>query len=117
MSGVISNVNRFSQSLRTEPTKEARRSVEVTFETLLDRIDAEDRDLNDWESKCLRVALIMMADDDYESAAAAMEACQHHPQHCSGPSRDLMIRDMRALYGLLKGWPAKDCPGEHKAGT
>ena len=104
--GSFEIVNSCSKSPRREPTKEVRRQIESTFETLLDRIAAQDRDLNAWESKCLSAALIMMADDDYDSAAAAIEACERYPRDCPGPGRDLTIQDMRALYAMLKGWPS-----------
>lgn len=104
--GSFEIVNDCSKSSRRGPTREVRRKVESAFETLLDRIAAEDRNLNVWESKCLSAALIMMADDDYDSAAAAIEACERYPRDCLGPGRDLMIQDMRALYAMLKGWPS-----------
>lgn len=108
-------VDSFSRSLRKEPTEQARHLVEFAFEALLDRIAADGRDLNAWEGRCLRAALIMMADNDYDSAAAAIEACQRYPRHCPGPSSDLMIDDMRALYSMLKGWPSE--MHEQKTGT
>lgn len=89
--------------------KDARRLVESSFETLLDRIAAEDRDPNAWESQCLSAALIMMANDDYDGAAAAIETCERCPRDCPGrnPNRDLMIQDMQALYAMLQRWPSK----------
>ncbi len=82
--------------------KERRRLVELSFETMLDKIAAEDRDLNAWESQCLSAALIMMADDDYDGAAGAIEACERGPRDYPDPNRALMIEDMRALYTMLK---------------
>lgn len=73
------------------------------FEKVLDKASAEKRQLDAWESECLRAALLMMAMNDQAAAQRAIQRCAHAPPGINvNLQPTFSIEDMRACLAVLR---------------
>jgi len=73
------------------------------FEKVLDKASAEKRQLDAWESECLRAALLMVAMNDQAAAQQAIQRCAHAPPGINvNLQPTFSIEDMRVCLVVLQ---------------